>query len=107
ALAVERRDLERDRRRARRDDDVVRRDRLGLAVDRDLDAITGQELAAPLDRRDARRLEHGLDAARQLLDDPALALEHCRDVDAERADLDAVRRELRRRAVIELRRLEQ
>ena len=107
ALAVELRNRQLDRHRARREHDVLRCEHLDAGVRRDLDAIAGEQLAAAFEARDAAGLEHRLDAGRELLDDAALAHLHRLDVDAEPADVNAVRLELRVRAVIELGGLEQ
>src|SRR5690606_4663719 len=73
----------------------------------DLDPVPRLEPAAAAYRRHAGALEERVDPGRQLLHDRALPLDHLADVDRERANLDAVRGELRLCAVIELRRLEQ
>ena len=64
--------------------------------------LAGQQLAVALQRRDARALEQREDALRAHLDDARLALLHRGDVHRRARDLDAVRRELVLRAVIEL-----
>jgi hypothetical protein len=86
---------------------VLRRKHLDAGIGRDLNAILCEQLAAPFEARDAARLEQGLDARSELLDDAALARLHGLDVDADTGDVDAVNCELRVGAVIELRRLEQ
>ena len=85
ALAVELRDRQLDRRRARREHDVLRFEHLDAGIRRHLDAIAREQLAAALEARDAAGLEHRLDAGRELLDDAALARLHRFDVDAEPA----------------------
>ena len=62
AFAVELRDRQLDRRRARREHDVLRLQHLDAGIRRHLDAIAGEQLAAAFERRDAAGLEHRFDA---------------------------------------------
>ena len=101
-LAVELRNRQLDRGRARREDDVLRLQRFDSGIGRHLDAIAREQLAAAFDAGDPAGLEHGLDTRRELLDDAALAKLHGFDVDAEPRDVNAVGLKLRVRAVIEL-----
>src|SRR5688572_10640857 len=82
ALAIELRDRQLDRRGPRREHYVLRFESLDAGVGRDLDAITGEQLAAAFEPRDPACLEHRLDALRELLDDAALAGLHRFDVDS-------------------------
>ncbi len=74
---------------------------------REFDPVARQQLAVTLQRGDAGRLEQAGNALGRRLDDAGLALLHRRDVERETGRGNAVRREFRVRAVIQLGRFEQ